>query len=243
MTTTFNTSNADTVANQICAQLQAGTTSTNSFVSGFLNTAIGNSQNNTTTVNTYLQNLITSNSDTLINNSTVQSYCIVQNQTITILGTVNSTNCNFGQNVQLSLVMNAYSNAVISMVNADTTNATAIANAAAANDTANTGPIQELGALLSEPAVIIAIAVGAIILLYFIFKGHGNQNNNSGNGTKDNNRGNYRRYNDDTNEDYGYDNNNGGRSQNNNSNYNSNNNNNRMNNNNNNNNNNAISAH
>jgi hypothetical protein len=172
ITSSSNTANLTTQLQQAVNQAAA---SSNTAVSGFLSTAVGNSSSSKETIATHIVNNMATYM-TNINSSTCSDIAsAVQNATITLDGWVGTPNtvCNFGQNLQLTAMASCVTNNVSNSIAADSDLTTALQTAEATNTSGGTGPISEIGSAISSildslftgPIIIIAAIVIVIVIV------------------------------------------------------------------------------
>lgn len=169
----FQSSNFSQLSTMMENALDTAASSNNKSVTGFLSTAVANSQNNTTSISQHIKNTVKQNISNIVSNSCTQSVSTVQEQNLVFPGKVRiGGDCNFGQNIQLELAAKCMASAVQEAIAQDAVLNEAISTAAATNDSVATGPISELfaglaglwGALLL-PIIVIALVGGAVVIM------------------------------------------------------------------------------
>lgn len=168
---TFSASNTTELESLLQQALTQTANSTNQNTSGFLNTNIANSNSSNTTVQEQISNLISTNIDNIVTNSCTQSLSSTQNQTITILGNLKASNCDFSQSGQISLNCSCLSTAILNLASKDTVLTTAVNSGSSSNSVTSTGLLQDLGGLISSifSGITGMEAVFAIGIILFIF--------------------------------------------------------------------------
>lgn len=166
--------------------IDATAASSNKTVTGFMSTAIGNSQSSNTTVQQSLKDKVTVEFCTNIS-STCSNYATVdQNIVFVNTGILRGANCSMGNHVQATMTATCLVNSVVSALESSSEDNAAYTAAAATNDAQSTGPIQEFFAglanifsSLSLPFIIGIIAV-VLVLIVYSMTGGGSGNSDDG---------------------------------------------------------------
>ena len=178
LTATFSTSNSTNLSSAITNAISAAASSSQSQVSGFLGTQIGDSQSSNTTISESIKTFVETNITDIIKNSCSASVANNQTGVYSFYGTLISPGgCNFGQHVQLTLAVSCLMTSVVSSIASDAVLNKACVAAAATQDQTSTGPIQDvfngianvLGSL-TYPILIAAVCIVVAIIIYILFK-------------------------------------------------------------------------
>lgn len=168
----FSQVNEQEIQRQISSALDAASQSSNSAVTGFLSTKVGDSQSNVQEISQHIKTLVETNISNIVKNECTQTVATAQTNTIVVNGNIFSNGCRFTQSIQLELSIRCMGDFVASLIEKDEILNTAVNKAAAANDSVATGPISEFFAGLSGlwgtlllPLIIGAVVIGLVLVV------------------------------------------------------------------------------
>ncbi len=188
MAAVFNQSGSTSILNQIDQAIDNAATSSNKQTQSFLSAPI--SSNSTTDMRTHIKNISRTKLTTEMQNTCIQNANVDQRNTIVIKGKFDCSekgSITGGNNAQVNALSSCVASQLLDVLSSDETVNNAIQSSSTTSESKSTGPIDELGSIITgifssiSQAYIALIAAGVIVLIvlavfaYYFFNSSGGE--------------------------------------------------------------------